>query len=275
MRPNCNRSSSFCIVVRRPLLMYTSSWRSQPPALPKQTVCWRQATVFRRTHLDEYCIVNAQNQTNRSAATVVIPMAVVIVVAAYAAAQMLADIASLKIGVVAGLAVDMGTFIYPITFTLRDLVHKLLGKRNAQGLIITAGVVNLVMSAYLMWVASVPSDPSWGLGAEFAAILAPVWRIALASIAAELVSELLDTEVYHWFVTRVTRRFQWLRVLISNSVSIPVDNAIFVVGAFAFALPWPVIWEIFLFNLIVKYGITLISLPLIYAAPDRDWGQDE
>lgn len=206
---------------------------------------------------------------------IVIPAAAVIVIAAYIAAQMLADIASLKIGVVAGLAVDMGTFIYPITFTLRDLVHKLLGKRNAQLLIVVAGVINLGMSGYLMWTATVPSDPSWGLGVEYAAILAPVWRIVLASIAAELVSELLDTEVYHWFVTRITRRYQWLRVLISNSVSIPVDNAIFAIGAFGWMLPWEVVWQIFLINLIVKYAVTLISLPLIYVAPDRDWGQED
>ena len=198
----------------------------------------------------------------------------IIVVSAYIGAQMLADIASLKIGVVAGLAVDMGTFIYPITFTLRDVAHKILGKRNTQVLIITAAVINLFMAGYLMWVASVTSDPDWGLGTEFAAILAPVWRIVMASIAAEVVSEMLDTEVYHWFVTRITRRYQWLRVLVSNSVSIPVDNLIFAVGAFGGVLPWPVVWQIFLFNLILKYGVTLVSLPLIYVAPDRDWSED-
>jgi len=205
---------------------------------------------------------------------IVIPSIAVIVVAAYIGAQMLADIASLKIGVVAGLAVDMGTFIYPITFTLRDVVHKVLGKRNAQVLIVMAGVINLFMAAYLMWAASVPGDPQWGLAAEFSRILAPVWRIVIASIAAELVSELLDTEVYHWFVTRITHRFQWLRVLISNSISVPIDNVIFAVGAFGWVLPWDVVWQIFLINLIVKYAVTLVSLPLIYVAPDRNWHEE-
>ncbi|NLG73021.1 MAG: queuosine precursor transporter [Chloroflexi bacterium] len=183
---------------------------------------------------------------------------------------MLSDISSLKIGLVFGLAVDMGTFIYPVTFTLRDLVHKLLGKASARILIVTAGAINLLMAAYLMWAAAVPSDPSWGLGEEFSAILSPVWRITLASIIAEVVSELVDTEVYHVFVTRITRRFQWLRVLVSNGVSVPVDNLIFAVGAFAITLPWPVVWQIFLFNLIVKYGMTLLSLPLIYIVPDQN-----
>ncbi|MCW5877067.1 MAG: queuosine precursor transporter [Anaerolineales bacterium] len=193
----------------------------------------------------------------------------VIVIAAYIAAQMLADVASVKIGLIGGLAVDMGTFIYPLTFTLRDLVHKVLGRRVARSLIVTAGVINLLMAGYLMWAAAFPSDPGWGLGAEFSAVLGPVWRIVLASILAEVVSELVDTEIYHWFVTKITRRHQWARVLLSNSVSVPVDNLIFSLGAFAGALPWASVWGIFVVNLLVKYAITLLSLPLIYLVPER------
>jgi len=205
---------------------------------------------------------------------VAVPAIAVIVVAAYIAAQMLADITSLKIGVVGGLAVDMGTFIYPITFTLRDLVHKVLGRRNTRVLIITAGAINLLMSLYLRWTASVPGDPQWGLAAEYAAVLAPVWRIVIASIAAEVFSELTDTEVYQWFVNRITTRYQWARVLVSNSVSVPVDNLIFAVGAFGFSLPWNIVWEIFLVNLLVKYGVTLVSLPLIYLVPARTFSSE-
>jgi hypothetical protein len=188
----------------------------------------------------------------------------IVVVAAYIGAQMLSDVASLKIGVVFGAAVDMGTFIYPVTFTLRDLVHKALGRRGARVLILSAGAINLLMAAYLQWAAGVAGDPSWGLAREFSAVLAPVWRIVLASIAAEVISELADTEMYHWFVTRVTRRHAWARVLVSNSVSVPVDNLIFCLGAFAGALPWAVVGQIFGMNLAVKYVVTVASIPMIY-----------
>lgn len=198
----------------------------------------------------------------------VITRSAVLAISAYIAAQMLSDLASLKIGVVLSLAVDMGTFIYPITFTLRDVVHKILGKRNAQLLVITAGLINLFMAGYLMWAAAVPSDPSWGKGAQFSAILSPVWRIVIASILAEVVSELVDTEVYHWFVNKITSRMQWLRVLLSNGISIPLDNLVFSVGAFAGMLPWSVVWQIFLSNLLVKYAMTIISIPMIYMARD-------
>ena len=191
------------------------------------------------------------------------------VIAVYIGAQMMADIASLKIGIVAGLAVDMGTFIYPVTFTLRDLAHKTAGKRAAQAMILAAGFLNLVMAFYLRWCATVPGDPQWGLSEEFTAVLAPMWRIVLASIAAEIVSELLDTELYEWFVTRVTRRHQWARVFFSNNISVPVDNAVFSVGAFGWTLPWNVVWQIFVVNLAVKYVVTILSIPLIYCVKER------
>jgi uncharacterized PurR-regulated membrane protein YhhQ (DUF165 family) len=47
------------------------------------------------------------------------------------------------------------------------------------------------------------------------------------------------------------------------------NNIIFAIGAFGFTLPWNVVWEIFILNLIVKYGVTVVSLPLIYLAPEK------
>ena len=223
---------------------------------------------------------NIADNTTRNPAVPMVPRIAVVVVACYAGAQMLSDISSLKIGIIAGLAVDMGTFIYPITFTLRDMVHKVLGKRSAQTLIVTAAFINIFMAFYLAWAASVPSDLSWGLGEAFEAILGPIWRIVLASISAEVISELIDTEVYHWFVTKVTTHYQWARVLVSNSVSIPIDSLIFAVLAFAplpgledhfLTVSWEVVRQIFFFNLIVKYAVTIVSLPFIYATPDAEW----
>lgn len=188
----------------------------------------------------------------------------IVIIACYIGAQMMADIGSLKIALVAGFSVDGGTFIYPFTFTLRDLVHKRLGKKATRVVVIMAAALNLVMALFFWIVSILPQDPEWGLGAEFSAILGPVWRIVFASIVAEVVSELLDTEIYHLWRTRVTRRYQWLRVLVSNAISVPVDTLIFVLIAFAFVLPMSVVFSIFLANIIVKYAITIISMPSIY-----------
>ena len=193
----------------------------------------------------------------------------VLVVSFYIAAQMLADITSLKIAQVGPLPIDGGTFIYPFTFTLRDLVHKLLGKRAARTLIVAAGAINVVMAAFLAFVVWLPPDPTWPLQEAFASVLGPVWRIVLASIAAEIVSELLDTEIYSLWVRRVTTRYQWARVLVSNAVSIPVDSLVFCWGAFGGALDAATVWGIFWTNVLVKGAVTLISLPGIYLVPER------
>ena len=193
----------------------------------------------------------------------------VLVVAAYIAAQMLSDVLSLKIALVADFSIDAGTFVYPFTFTLRDLVHKLLGRRAARAVIVAAGVINLLMAGLFAFTAWLPPDPTWTLQREFAAVLAPVWRIVVASIVAEIVSEFTDTEVYHLWVTRVTRRYQWARVLVSNVVSVPLDSLIFCWGAFGGQLPSATVWSIFWANVLVKGAVTLVSLPGIYLVPER------
>jgi len=197
------------------------------------------------------------------------PTVGIVVISLYIAAQLLSDIASLKITLVAGFSMDAGTFIYPLTFTIRDLVHKRLGKQVARSVILLAAGINLFMALFLHFTAWLPQDPSWGLGREFAAVLGPVWRIVIASIVAEVISELIDTEIYHLWQTRITEKFQWMRVLSSNAVSIPVDSLIFCWGAFGFVLPHDVVWSIFFANVIVKGAVTIVSLPAIYLVKEK------
>jgi uncharacterized integral membrane protein (TIGR00697 family) len=191
-----------------------------------------------------------------------------LVSSAYIAAQMLADITSLKIVQVIGLSVDAGTLIYPFTFTLRDLVHKVAGKRGARVLIIAAAVINLVMAGLFWLVSQLAYDPNAGPQADWDAVLAPVWRIVVASIIAEVIAEWVDTEMYQLWVQRVTQRFQWARVLASNAVSVPLDSLLFVLIAFWGVLPNPVLLSIIWANILIKGAVTLISLPGIYLVPN-------
>jgi uncharacterized integral membrane protein (TIGR00697 family) len=182
---------------------------------------------------------------------------------------MMADIASLRIVMIAGFSIDAGTFIYPLTFTLRDMVHKVAGIKAARVLIVAAAVLNLVMAGLFWLTARLPADPSVGPQTAFGTVLSPVWRIVIASILAEVVSELIDTEVYRLWVQRVTHRYQWARVFTSNAISIPVDSTLFAWVAFGGVLPNPVVWSIILSNLIIKGLTTLVSWPGIYLIKDR------
>ena len=195
--------------------------------------------------------------------------AAILVSVFYVAAQMMADIGSLRIVMVAGFSIDAGTFIYPLTFTLRDMVHKVAGIKIARILILVAAAINLIMALFFKIVAILPPDLTVGSQSEFALVLAPVWRIVGASIIAEVISELIDTEGYRFWVERVTKKHQWARVLVSNALSIPIDSFIFSFLAFWGSMPIAVVMSIFFSNMIIKGITTLISIPGIYLVPEQ------
>jgi queuosine precursor transporter len=193
----------------------------------------------------------------------------IIVCAIYVSAQLLSNIASLQIVMFAGLSFDAGTFIYPITFTLRDLAHKVLGLKGVRVLIITAVVINLFMALFFWFVSILQPDTTAGSSEVWGKVLSPVWRITLASVLSQLISELMDTEVYRLWVDRITKRYQWMRVLVSNSVSVPVDSLTFSFNAFYGTMPLASVWGIFWANVIIKMLVTIISLPFIYFVKEK------
>lgn len=193
----------------------------------------------------------------------------IIIIGSYIACQMISNIASVKIANVLSLAVDGGTFLYPLAFTIRDMAHKTIGKKNTQKLIIVSAIINIFSPVYFYIVSNIPADSSWQFNEAFQLTLSPVLRIAIASIVGSTVAELVDTEIYHFFVTKITKRYQWLRVLISNAFSIPVDNLLFVVIAFYGALPFDALLGIFIFNFFVKYAVTIVSVPMIYLVKEN------
>ncbi|MEO0052677.1 MAG: queuosine precursor transporter, partial [candidate division WOR-3 bacterium] len=137
---------------------------------------------------------------------------------------------------------------------------------------VAAGVINLVMAGLFWLVARLPPDLQVGPQLEFGMVLSPVWRIVIASIIAEVASELVDGEVYQLWVNRMGMRHQWLRVLVSNSVSVPLDSALFCSLAFIGRMPLAVVVSIFWANVILKGVVTLVSLPMIYLVRERRAG---
>ena len=188
----------------------------------------------------------------------------------YVAAQMISDIASLRIVMVAGFSIDAGTFIYPLTFTLRDMAHKVAGIKATRILIFAAAGINILMALFFKLVSILPPDNSVGPQVEFGLVLSPIWRIVGASILAEVISELIDTESYRFWVEKITTKYQWARVLFSNTISIPIDSFLFSFLAFWGILPGAVVFSIFLSNMIIKGITTLVSIPGIYLVPDQN-----
>lgn len=126
-----------------------------------------------------------------------------------------------------------GTVFFAGTFTFRDRVHHLAGSRRY---------------VYVMigWCAVANVIAAWTTGTSM--------RFIIASFTAIVLAESADTEVYH----RLRERSWAARVLASNAVSVPVDTLIFVTIAFAGSLPFGVIREIFINDVLWKFGIAAL-----------------
>lgn len=188
-----------------------------------------------------------------------------VAVGAYVGVSLMANVMSVRIVLLGPWAIDAGTFTYPLTFTLRDVVHKAGGRSAARVTILSTATLNVVMVGAFWLTARLPPDLSVGPQTGFGDLLVPVARIVIASVVAQVVAELLDTEVYHRVVARLGGRHQWARVVLSNMVSIPTDSVVFAVIAFAGSIPVSALLEIMWTNVLLKSMTTALTWPLIYA----------
>lgn len=129
--------------------------------------------------------------------------------------------------------VSLATFIFGITFTARDRVHNSLGRRNVYIMIAVAALLNLLVTVLG--------------GVE--------WRIVAASLIAIVLAESADTEIYQHFIDNT-----WgMRVLKSNSVSIPLDSLLFNLIAFAGIFSWMELASIIFGEIVFKAAVSAVT----------------
>lgn len=184
--------------------------------------------------------------------------------AGYISLIIFSNLGSLRILNIAGLSVDGGALLYPFTFTMRDLLHKKTGAQITRFTIWLAAGINILLFAFVWIVGALPADPTVGAQAEYSLVLAPGLRLVAASVVAMTIAELIDTVVYSAVRRKYGTRKQWLRVILSNTISVPIDTAVFLLIAYTGLYDFSVLVGMFLSNLIIKYVVSLLSFGGVY-----------
>lgn len=181
------------------------------------------------------------------------------------------NIAATKVTYFGGLVMDAG-FIYSLTFTWRDLIHKQLGQKAAITTIWLSAAVNLLAALYFQLVVLLPAQTDWansGGQTAWEFLFSLQMRIVVASILTALIAELIDTKVYHLWASGGREKWpQWTRVFASNSVSIPVDSLLFPIIAFTGVVGAEGLQQMVWTNIIVKAIITILVFWTIYLVPE-------
>lgn len=183
----------------------------------------------------------------------------------YIACELVANVTASKPIALGNLIVPGAVFIYALTFTLIDLINEKFGKKGAQQVIYTAFAANIVLAAYTQFVIYLPPASFYTNNIAFSSVLGSTPRIVFASLTAYLISSLIDTEVFAWWRAKVGKH-KWARVLLSNTVSTLVDSILFISIAFYGIMP---IVPLIIGQYLVKMGVTIISIPLIYVIRQR------
>lgn len=146
---------------------------------------------------------------------------------AYISSVLLANIFVDYFGVVKafGLTFPAGVVFVGLTFSFRDFTQRYWGKWKIWLFIAISTVITLFMN----------------------------WQIAVASVSAFLIAETID-----WLVFTITKKDFTHRILISNTLSTPIDSMIFVILAFG----WN--WDAIYGQAIIKYLSSLLVIPFIW-----------
>ena len=142
--------------------------------------------------------------------------------------------------------IPLGVFIYPFTFLFTDILSEKYSKEYVLKVVKYGILVAIIPTALL-------STP----------------RIAIASVITFFIVQFVDVYIFHYLREKYFNLW-WLRNNASTLISQFLDTTIFFTLAFAFVLPWNVIFQIMLGNYVVKAMMAIADTPLFYFFAIKD-----
>jgi uncharacterized integral membrane protein (TIGR00697 family) len=174
-----------------------------------------------------------------------------------------------------------GVLLWPLEFVMTDIVNEYFGPKAVRRISYTA--VILIAYAFLMFYLAMgvpPADFWFGTGVKdgvpdmskaFNSIFGQGMWIIFGSIAAFLVSQIVDVTVFHRIKKATGEKKIWLRATGSTLISQLVDSFIVLFIAFKIGKDWS--WQLVLaiciMNYIYKATMALILTPVIYFVEKR------
>ncbi len=160
--------------------------------------------------------------------------------------------------------IDGGTILFPLAYILGDIITEVYGFRKAKLIILCGFMSMLLMSLTVFIVQIAPPAQEWGNQAAYEAILGIVPRIAIGSLIAYLVGEMLNSYVMAKMKTASKGKYFWARALGSTAVAALVDTVIFSTIAFYGTIPLDALVGLIVTVYIIKMIVEVLVLPITY-----------
>ena len=176
---------------------------------------------------------------------------------------LVSNIVSVKIVSVGWLTFDAGTVLFPLAYIVGDIITEVYGYRRTRRLIYS-GVAALMLMTLTFWVVQLlPADSSWTGQAAFESTLGVVWRLAIGSVTALFVGEIMNAYVMGRMKVASRGRGLWRRMVSSSLAGNALDTVIFSTIAFAGTMPTTSFWQLIVTVFLIKMTVEIMVSPLM------------
>ena len=176
----------------------------------------------------------------------------------------ISNIVAAKLWNLAGISVDGGLLIFPLSYVLGDLMVELYGKKIANYVIYVGLCLNIVAVVVFGLVGLLPAYAGWSGQAAYEEILGFVPRIVAGSLVAYLLSGVLNNWVFEKIRQKTGEKKLWLRFLGSSAVAKLVDSLIFEIVAFLGVLSFGEFLAQATFAYLVGLVLETVLVPVSY-----------
>ena len=164
----------------------------------------------------------------------------------------------------------VGVIPWPVVFIITDLLNEFYGEKAVRRISwITAILIAycfIIVSIALQLPAKELPGSSLATNAEFGKVFGQAQAVIIGSIAAFLLSQIMDATLFHWIKRKTGNRYIWLRSTGSTVISQMVDTIVVLYIGFVLtgAITMNDFFNIAPTNYLLKLGIAILLTPVIY-----------
>lgn len=176
----------------------------------------------------------------------------------------ISNIASTKMTQFAGLTLDGGTILFPISYIFGDIFAEVYGWKISKKIILL-GFGAIVLNALILAIVQyMPVASFWENQKSYEAILWLVPRITLGSIFGYLAGSFSNAWSLLWIRKITGQKWLWMRTIGSTLIGESLDTIVFCLIAFLGTMGTIDLVHLAFSNVIFKVAIEALCTPITY-----------
>lgn len=175
---------------------------------------------------------------------------------------LISNVASTKVTILGPLTLDGGTYLFPLSYIIGDILTEVYGYSHTRRVIWLGLGMGVLLSCTLLFVDALPTAPDWPHGEAFSKVLGFAPRLVAASLLAYLAGEFINAYILARLKVWMQGRRFWVRAFISTVFGQLADTCIFVGVAFGGILSLEALGVLILSNYVLKVALESLFLPL-------------